>query len=92
MNRTTLVGASPETINIAPEWKAAMQIYILVLENGNETGKKAAREDLMDLAAKLDKQNATEDAKTKLINDIKTCCSIRSVTAFLDRYEQRASK
>jgi len=26
--------------------------------------------------------------KTKLINNIKTCCSIRSVTAFLDRYEQ----
>ena len=26
--------------------------------------------------------------KTKLINNIKTCCSIRSVTAFLDHYEQ----
>jgi len=52
---------APETINVAPDWRAAMQIYILVLENGNETGKAAARADLLELAVKLDKMNEAEE-------------------------------
>ena len=43
-----------EYINIAPSWSAAVRIYIAVLEDGTETGKKAAREELIRLAQQYD--------------------------------------
>jgi len=45
----------PKTIDITPTWVAAMRIYIAVLEDGNEVGKRAAREDLIALAERVDK-------------------------------------
>ena len=38
-------------------WKAQMHSIIKLLEMGTDEGKQGAREDLMDLAEKLDKHN-----------------------------------
>ncbi len=46
-----------KTIDITPTWVAAVRIYMAVLEDGNEVGKKAAREDLIALAERVDKFN-----------------------------------
>lgn len=45
------------TIDITPSWRAAVRIYLAVLEDGNEEGKRCAREDLTDLGAKMDEFN-----------------------------------
>ena len=47
----------PKTIDLTPSWVAAVKIYMAVLENGNEVGRKAAREDLVALAERVDKFN-----------------------------------
>lgn len=49
-----------KTIDITPSWRAAVRIYLAVLEDGNEEGKRAAREDLTDLGAKMDEFNAVK--------------------------------
>ena len=41
-------------IDIAPSWETAVQIYIMVLENGAEEGKASAREELLRLARNYD--------------------------------------
>lgn len=48
-------------IDITPTWTAAMRIYIAVLENpkADESAKQAARDDLLELAAKVDERNAS---------------------------------
>jgi len=38
------------TIDCTPTWQAAAQIYLAVLENGSEEGKKQAREGIMHMA------------------------------------------
>lgn len=52
-----------KTIDITPNWEAAMQIYILCLEHGNEKGKAAARSELLKLARYVDQLNKQEDSK-----------------------------
>jgi hypothetical protein len=50
--------SKPEkTIDLTPTWVAAVRIYMAVLEAGNEEGKRAAREDLTELAQKMDAFN-----------------------------------
>jgi len=46
-----------KTIDLTPTWVAAMKIYMAVLEDGNDVGKKAAREDLIALAERVDRFN-----------------------------------
>ncbi len=46
------------TIDMTPTWAGIMPALIAVLENGTETGKIAARAELMDLAASVDRSNA----------------------------------
>ena len=45
------------TINLAPTWKAAAQIYIMAVENGTAEGKKAGRAGIMEMAEHLDRIN-----------------------------------
>jgi hypothetical protein len=51
-----------ERMNLTPKWEAAMRILIVVLEDGTEKGKAAAKEELMHLARMLDHANAHEKA------------------------------
>lgn len=41
-------------IDITPSWETAVQIYMMVLEEGTEQGKVAAREELLRLARNYD--------------------------------------
>ena len=41
-------------IDMTPTWETAVRIYIMVLEDGEEKGKVAAREELMRLARNYD--------------------------------------
>jgi len=43
-----------KTIDITPTWEAAVRIYLLVLEDGEEKGKEMAREELLRLARQYD--------------------------------------
>ena len=49
-----------EYIDITPSWRAAVRIYMAVLEDGNEAGKVAAREDLTELGERMDAFNAVD--------------------------------
>lgn len=42
------------TINLTPTWTAAANIYITVLENGNDEGKEIAREEILKMGKLLD--------------------------------------
>ena len=42
------------TIDMTPTWEAAVRIYLLVLEEGEDKGKEMAREELMRLARQYD--------------------------------------
>ena len=50
-----------KTIDMTPTWEAAVRIYIMVLEDGEEKGKEMAREELLRLARQYDELVA--DAK-----------------------------
>ena len=41
-------------IDMTPTWEQAVRIYLLVLEEGEEKGKIAAREELLRLARQYD--------------------------------------
>jgi hypothetical protein len=41
-------------IDITPTWETAVHIYLMVLEEGEEKGKVAAREELLRLARNYD--------------------------------------
>jgi hypothetical protein len=47
-------------IKLIPTWRAAMQIFIMALENGTEQGKESARTELMALADQVDARNTKE--------------------------------
>jgi hypothetical protein len=46
-----------KTIDCTPTWVGLMPALLAVLEDGTEKGKKLAREELMDLARKIDAIN-----------------------------------
>ncbi len=46
-----------KTIKLTPTWQGIMPGIIEVLENGTEEGRKIARDELMRVAAELDKLN-----------------------------------
>ena len=50
------------TIDLTPTWVSTMPVLIAALEDGTETGKKAAREELMRAARILDSFKAKEEA------------------------------
>ena len=41
-------------IDVTPTWSAAVEIYMVCLENGDEKGKEGAREELRRLARMVD--------------------------------------
>ena len=43
------------SISIEVSWQAAVKIYLMVLEDGDEEGKTKAREDLLSMADKMDR-------------------------------------
>jgi hypothetical protein len=47
-------GTNMRTIDITPSWEAAVNVYLLVLEDGTEEGKAMAREELLRLARQYD--------------------------------------
>lgn len=51
------------TIDITLTWVSIMPMLIYALENGTETGKRMAEEELMRLASVADAYNALEKAK-----------------------------
>jgi len=44
-----------EGIKLVPNWTAAMQILLAVLEDGNELGKQQARDELIQMARRMDR-------------------------------------
>jgi hypothetical protein len=50
-------------IDLTPTWKAAMPIIIAALQDGTPEGKRLAREELMDLADRLDRMNVAPTKK-----------------------------
>jgi hypothetical protein len=46
-----------KTVDCTPTWKGIMPAIIAVLEDGTPEGKRLAKEELMDLAAKVDAAN-----------------------------------
>jgi len=42
------------TIDLTPSWETAVQIYMMVLEDGSEEGKIIARKDILRLARAYD--------------------------------------
>jgi hypothetical protein len=51
---TQVKGTNMRTIDLTPSWETAVRIYIMVLEEGTEQGKVAAREELLRLARQYD--------------------------------------
>ena len=49
-----------KTIDLTPTWSGIMPGIISILENGNEDGRKIAREELMNLAKQVDSLNNKE--------------------------------
>lgn len=43
-----------KTIDITPSWETAVNIYLLVLEEGTKEGKATARDELLRLARQYD--------------------------------------
>jgi hypothetical protein len=54
----TVNGLEVKTIDCTPTWASIMPALLLVLEEGTPKGKALAREELLDLARKVDKLNA----------------------------------
>lgn len=52
-----------DTIDLTPTWTAIMPAIIDILIHGNEDGRKTAREELMDLAKKVDAMNSDNKGK-----------------------------
>lgn len=52
-----------KTIDMTPTWAMIMPAILAVLEDGTDAGKKLAREELMDLAKKVDALNAKGAAR-----------------------------
>ena len=50
-------------------WKAQMHSIIKLLEMGDSEGKKYAREELLELAEKLDKYNEAHNIPSGIFND-----------------------
>lgn len=51
------------SIDLTPTWKACMPILITALQDGTPTGKRLAREELMELADRLDSLNIEPTTK-----------------------------
>lgn len=51
---TVYEGKEVETIDCTPTWEGMLNYYLLVLENGNEEGKKIAKEELRNMARMAD--------------------------------------
>jgi hypothetical protein len=47
-------GTNMKTIDITPSWETAVNIYLLVLEEGTKEGKATARDELLRLARQYD--------------------------------------
>lgn len=45
------------TVNLVPSWVVAMDILLTVLEDGTEDGKEMARDELREMAVKIDNLN-----------------------------------
>ena len=46
-----------KTIDITPTWEEIMPAIIMAIENGTSEGKENAKEELMELARKVDQAN-----------------------------------
>jgi len=46
--------------HMGPDWKFAMEVIIMAFDQGTPTGKQLAREELRDLAKRLDALNVEE--------------------------------
>jgi hypothetical protein len=57
INSTNEAKEKTDTLQFEWNWKAQMKSLMLFLEAGDEDNRKFAREQLMELAAKLDKHN-----------------------------------
>jgi hypothetical protein len=57
INSTNETKEKTDTLQFEWNWKAQMKSLMLFLEAGDEDNRKFAREQLMELAAKLDKHN-----------------------------------
>lgn len=47
-------------IDMTPSWCTAMDILILMMESGDAEGRELAKQELRDLAIKLDKMNQAD--------------------------------
>lgn len=49
-----------EYIDLTPTWQAMLPVYINILENGNNEGKRVAREELARMAKAADAYNESK--------------------------------
>ena len=50
-----------KTIDATPSWCTAMDLLIHMMENGEAEGRELAKQELRDLAVKLDKLKENDD-------------------------------
>lgn len=56
-------------IDLTPTWTAVMPVLLDIIENGNDEAKKIAREELLDLAKKVDDVNTKAKECKKLLQN-----------------------
>ncbi len=54
---------SVRTIDMTPTWAGAVEIYLMALEDGTDTGKEMAREEIRRMAQMLDQINEEHKAQ-----------------------------
>ena len=59
VKRVAVIGGNTvQVVDLTPSWTTCMGILLAVLQDGTPEGKSMAREELMDLARKVDAANA----------------------------------
>ncbi|MGC0015622.1 hypothetical protein ACPPTR_09000 [Ralstonia pseudosolanacearum] len=49
--------SKPNTINLTPTWASCLHVFLAVLEDGTDEGKRVARQELARMAAAADAWN-----------------------------------
>ncbi len=69
-------GQKVQVIDATPTWEGMLAYYLLVLEDGNDEGKKIAKQELKNMAKTADLHNATSAHTKKLLNEVDTAFAV----------------
>lgn len=79
-------------IDVTPTWKGAMPIILRALESGTPKGKELAREELRDLAVKLDEMNEATRKLVRLAQFIEGSGDVLDTPPVIALLRQRAKE